>query len=77
LKASACGAKSLDGCGFCGRGAASLSLSAAEWRNVVTTLVCDLVAFTTVSKAAHPEDVDTNEAVPNDVPRSYLRGVDH
>ena len=32
--------------------------AAAEERKVVTTLFCDLVAFTAMSEIADPEDVD-------------------
>ena len=41
------------------RGAAARAAAAiAEERKVVTTLFCDLVAFTAMSEAADPEDVD-------------------
>ena len=39
-------------------GAGSAAVARAEERKVVTTLFCDLVAFTAMSEAADPEDVD-------------------
>ncbi len=56
----ACGAENPDGFRFCGQCGARLAApaAAAEERKVVTTLFCDLVAFTAMSEAADPEDVD-------------------
>ena len=56
----ACRAENPDGSRFCGQCAALLVASPAhlEERKVVTTLFCDLVAFTAMSEAADPEDVD-------------------
>ena len=56
----ACGAENPEGFKFCGQCGASLAGPAAhpEERKVVTTLFCDLVAFTAMSEAADPEDVD-------------------
>jgi class 3 adenylate cyclase len=44
-------------CPACGAPVAT-PLTVAEERKVVTTLFCDLVAFTAMSEAADPEDVD-------------------
>jgi class 3 adenylate cyclase/tetratricopeptide (TPR) repeat protein len=56
----ACGAESPDGFKYCGQCASPLSAppSIVEERKTVTTLFCDLVAFTAMSEAADPEDVD-------------------
>jgi class 3 adenylate cyclase/tetratricopeptide (TPR) repeat protein len=56
----ACGAENPEGFKFCGQCGATLSAppAQAEERKVVTTLFCDLVAFTAMSEAADPEDVD-------------------
>jgi class 3 adenylate cyclase/tetratricopeptide (TPR) repeat protein len=55
-----CGTESPDGFKFCGQCAAPLAAppSISEERKVVTTLFCDLVAFTAMSEAADPEDID-------------------
>jgi class 3 adenylate cyclase/tetratricopeptide (TPR) repeat protein len=54
-----CEAENPEGFKFCGRCATSLQPTAAvpEERKVVTSLFCDLVAFTAMSEAADPEDV--------------------
>ncbi len=44
-------------CPMCGAALAAKAVAADE-RKVVTTLFCDLVAFTAMSEAADPEDVD-------------------
>jgi class 3 adenylate cyclase/tetratricopeptide (TPR) repeat protein len=56
----ACSAENPDRAKFCNECGASLvaPLPVAEERKVVTTLFCDLVAFTAMSEAADPEDVD-------------------
>jgi class 3 adenylate cyclase/tetratricopeptide (TPR) repeat protein len=56
----ACGAENPDGFKFCGQCASPLVAppSLVEERKTVTTLFCDLVAFTAMSEAADPEDVD-------------------
>ena len=56
----ACGAESPNEFKFCGQCASPLSVppSTAEERKTITTLFCDLVAFTAMSEAADPEDVD-------------------
>ncbi len=55
----ACGAVNPPEARFCMACAAPLVAPAAsEERKVVTTLFCDLVAFTAMSEAADPEDVD-------------------
>ena len=55
-----CGAENPERAKFCMECAAPLSkpTGIAEERKVVTTLFCDLVAFTAMSEAADPEDVD-------------------
>ena len=55
-----CGAENPPGFKYCGHCAALLAAPAAvaEERKVVTTLYCDLVAFTAKSAAAAPEHVD-------------------
>ena len=55
-----CRAENPEGFKFCGQCAAPLVASPAhpEERKTVTTLFCDLVAFTAMSEAADPEDVD-------------------
>jgi class 3 adenylate cyclase len=55
-----CGFESPDDFRFCPKCATSLAapLALPEERKVVTTLFCDLVAFTAMSEAADPEDVD-------------------
>ena len=45
-------------CLSCAARLAAPSAAAADERKVVTTLFCDLVAFTAMSEAADPEDVD-------------------
>ncbi len=56
----ACRAENPDGFKFCGQCGATLIASPFhdDERKVVTTLFCDLVAFTAMSEAADPEDVD-------------------
>ncbi len=60
LTCPACGAENPGKAKFCMECAAPLAAApaAAEERKVVTTLFCDLVAFTAMSEAADPEDVD-------------------
>ena len=55
-----CGAENPAHARFCMECAAPLAASAAipEERKTVTTLFCDLVAFTAMSEAADPEDID-------------------
>ena len=55
-----CGYQAADDFAFCPRCAASLvtTLSIPPERKVITTLFCDLVAFTAMSEAVDPEDVD-------------------
>ena len=57
---AACGAENPGKAKFCMECAASLTVpvAIAEERKTVTTLFCDLVAFTAMSEAADPEDVD-------------------
>ena len=57
---AACGAENPGKAKFCMECAAPLAApaAAAEERKTVTTLFCDLVAFTAMSEAADPEDVD-------------------
>ena len=61
LACPSCGAENPAGAKFCDgvRSAAGSAPSPSpEERKVVTTLFCDLVAFTAMSEAADPEDVD-------------------
>jgi len=55
-----CGFEASDDFAFCPRCATALTppRAAVEERKIVTTLFCDLVAFTAMSEAADPEDVD-------------------
>ena len=55
-----CGFQAPDDSAFCSRCGTKLAapLLVAEERKTVTTLFCDLVAFTAMSEAADPEDVD-------------------
>ena len=55
-----CGFEGPDDFAFCPKCATKLAapLSVSDERKVVTTLFCDLVAFTAMSEAADPEDVD-------------------
>ena len=55
-----CGFEASDDFAFCPKCATALAarLAVPEERKVVTTLFCDLVAFTAMSEAADPEDVD-------------------
>jgi class 3 adenylate cyclase len=55
-----CGFKAPDDFAFCPKCATALAAPAAipEERKTVTTLFCDLVAFTAMSESADPEDVD-------------------
>ena len=55
-----CGFEAPDDFAFCPKCATPLSAAPpiAEERKVVTTLICDLVAFTAMSESADPEDVD-------------------
>jgi class 3 adenylate cyclase/tetratricopeptide (TPR) repeat protein len=55
-----CGFEAPDDFSFCPKCATKLvaATTAVEERKVVTTLFCDLVAFTAMSEAADPEDVD-------------------
>ena len=55
-----CGFEAADEFAFCPKCGAKISLppAPAEERKTVTTLICDLVAFTAMSEAADPEDVD-------------------
>ena len=55
-----CGAENPDRAKFCMECAAPLAAPSpvCEERKVVTTLFCDLVAFTAMSESADPEDVD-------------------
>jgi len=55
-----CGSETPEDFAFCPRCAAKLRpwLAISDERKVVTTLFCDLVAFTAMSEAADPEDVD-------------------
>jgi class 3 adenylate cyclase len=55
-----CAAELPEGSRFCSRCGARLAASAAprEERKVVTSLFCDLVAFTAMSEIADPEDID-------------------
>ncbi len=55
-----CGFEATDAFSFCPRCATALrgAPAIAEERKTVTTLFCDLVAFTAMSEAADPEDVD-------------------
>ena len=56
----ACSAENPDRAKFCNECGASLAAPSpiSEERKTVTTLFCDLVAFTAMSEAADPEDVD-------------------
>ena len=60
VSCASCGAENPSQAKFCMECAAPLAVprTAAEERKVVTTLFCDLVAFTAMSEAADPEDVD-------------------
>ena len=60
LTCPACGMEHPDGARFCMNCATALAAASpmAEERKVVTTLICDLVAFTAMSEAADPEDID-------------------
>ena len=60
LACPACGAENRSGARFCDEcgGRLTAPVAIAEERKVVTTLFCDLVAFTAMSEAADPEDVD-------------------
>ena len=60
ITCAACGFETSDDFAFCPKCATALtaSLAVPEERKVVTTLFCDLVAFTAMSEAADPEDVD-------------------
>jgi len=55
-----CGFEAPDDFTFCPKCATALAapLAIPEERKVVTTLFCDLVAFTAMSEAADPEDID-------------------
>jgi class 3 adenylate cyclase/tetratricopeptide (TPR) repeat protein len=55
-----CGFEAADDAAFCSKCGTKLasSTAACEERKTVTTLFCDLVAFTAMSEAADPEDVD-------------------
>jgi class 3 adenylate cyclase len=55
-----CGFEAPDDFAFCPKCATALvpACAAPEERKTVTTLFCDLVAFTAMSEAADPEDVD-------------------
>ena len=55
-----CGFEAPDDFAFCPKCATALTppRAAVEERKIVTTLFCDLVAFTAMSEAADPEDVD-------------------
>jgi class 3 adenylate cyclase/tetratricopeptide (TPR) repeat protein len=55
-----CGTENPDGFKFCAQCATPLAAPPpiSKERKVVTTLFCDLVAFTAMSEAADPEDVD-------------------
>ena len=55
-----CGVRAPDDSAFCSKCGAKLGAPppAAQERKTVTTLFCDLVAFTAMSEAADPEDVD-------------------
>ncbi len=65
-----CGFEAPEDFAFCPQCATKLGPSPAipEERKVVTTLFCDLVAFTAMSEAADPEDVDA-------ILRSYHAGA--
>jgi len=59
LVCPSCGAENPAGFRFCGQCTAPLFVTqVSEERKVVTTLFCDLVAFTAMSETADPEDVD-------------------
>ena len=60
IRCSSCGVENLDAARFCMNCTAPLTAAPplAEERKVVTTLICDLVAFTAMSEAADPEDID-------------------
>ena len=60
LICSSCGAENPASAKFCMECASPLAAprAAAEERKTVTTLFCDLVAFTAMGEAADPEDVD-------------------
>ena len=60
ISCPSCGFEAPDDFAFCPKCAAKLvtAMAACEERKVVTTLFCDLVAFTAMSEAADPEDVD-------------------
>ena len=60
ITCAACGFETSDDSAFCSKCGTKLAapLSVPEERKVVTTLFCDLVAFTAMSEAADPEDVD-------------------
>ena len=60
IACAACQAENPAGFKFCGQCGAALAvpMTQAEERKVVTTLFCDLVAFTAMSEQADPEDID-------------------
>jgi class 3 adenylate cyclase/tetratricopeptide (TPR) repeat protein len=60
ITCQACGFEAADDSVFCSKCGAKLGLPASpvEERKTVTTLFCDLVAFTAMSEAADPEDID-------------------
>ena len=60
ITCTSCGFEAPDDFAFCPKCATALTapLAVPEERKVVTTLFCDLVAFTAMSEAADPEDVD-------------------
>ena len=60
IACQACGFEAPDDSAFCSRCGTRLVAAppVAEERKTVTTLFCDLVAFTAMSEAADPEDVD-------------------
>ena len=65
-----CGFEAPDDAAFCSKCGTKLASSAAacEERKTVTTLFCDLVAFTAMSEAADPEDVDPCSASTSPAP---------
>jgi class 3 adenylate cyclase/tetratricopeptide (TPR) repeat protein len=69
-----CDTENLDGQKFCGECATPLVAPAirGEERKVVTTLFCDLVAFTAASESADPEDVDKMLATYFEMARSSI-----